>query len=153
MEMTEENKEVNIYTHFFNNSFSKLQAERISPEEIVIALKDGSHHKIPFDVRDRRALFIFDGDIPCGGLPRNGTQVSILSEQHMPVRPGNKRLKREYELPYPYDGIVRRRVVLLPVGSKTVIVRYRPISMAVWYSIVRVSRHNQEVSVQLNNCT
>lgn len=151
--MTSSNStKLSIFTYLHNDQPRKIYGQRIDNTTLIIFGKIHLKH----DIRDERALVVFDGDIPCNGLPRNSTQIDVLGSRKVFVNKSHIRKPKRYELEHPLGECMnddnkdffwlQRRVLLLPAGRATVI-RYRPDSLAVCYSTITVRYENNDVSV------
>ena len=135
-----------VFSYLNNDMARKVPFTRLNPSQIVIHIPEYPATIIDYDFRDQRTMLIFDGDIPCNGLPRSADQVAVLSQYPMNVSSFHTRTARTFELPHPHtvweDGsitvTVSRRVLLLPAG-KAILLRYRQDSLAVWYCFVKVT--------------
>ncbi len=148
------------FTYLHDSPIRKVGVARVNPREIQILLPGDMQRIVKYDERDRRVLVIFDGDIPCNGLPKNGNQICILSETTVSIGRDHVRKGRVFELAHPHpvgaDGQIgftlMRRVVLLPAGN-ALVVRYRPDSLAAWYCLLEVAYTGLEVDVTFRNAT
>ncbi|MEZ4103912.1 MAG: hypothetical protein R3B60_01345 [Candidatus Paceibacterota bacterium] len=146
-----------VFTYLHNDQPRKIQGSRIDEKSIVIYSTDII---ISHDIRDKRALVIFDGDIPCNGLPRNGVQIAMLGEQGIPVKGNHFRLSKSYEMEHPLaeyfvtnkSYLLKRRVLLLPAGRLQLCAFIVPSGLAVWYCVIDVSyKNNKPVVLFLRN--
>jgi len=138
----------------------KVPVERVDGDRITIPVFEKVSIVVRVDERDKRALVVFDGDIPRGGLPRSGTQVWQQNVKLLRCQKEHVRKQRPFELCHPHhprhdtqDGItvlLRRRVLLLPAG-RTVLVRYRPDSLEPVYCFTEVMCNDHGHDVTFRN--
>lgn len=145
-----------VFTYLYEDQPRTIHCKRIDNLSIEVVFADEVKRVVKYNVRDQRALVIFDGDIPYCGLRKKGTQIDILTHQVITMQHEHVRKLQSYELPCLSSAsksgkfIVNRRAILLPAGRSTVI-RYRQYSLAPWYCTIDVSYKDNSPKVLFLN--
>lgn len=115
-----------------------------------------AEYKLQIDPRDRRVLMIFDGHIPCDGLPKQGKVVLSFPVLELKVFKGNVRRPRpEEEQPLWHvfdDGWnkatlqIHRYFLLLPRNQVACLRRYDDRTLRGIYTFVEIT--DKEVIIQ-----
>ncbi len=117
-------------------------------------------HSFKHDVRDQRALIVFDGDILWQGLPKSADEVYCQYVQHT-FRPyAHVRQHRECEESTPTQSVsdnehgrtlrIMRHGILMPAAIACVR-RYRHENLTARYSLITVRRAGEKTEVEWTN--
>lgn len=157
------NTSQHAFGYLYEDHPRRIELTRRDPKTVVLEVPrviDFGPYVVPYDERDQRVLIVFDGEIPWCGIPRAaGEQLAVVVGE-LTVDVSHARKPREGELASPYhipSGVAKtpvplvRHFVLLPAG-RALIMRYRPKSLAGWYSMVEVKKLGPDsVSVDFLN--
>ena len=158
--MTTTQPEVIVHYVLNNSTYGKVKATRLSNHSILVRLPDLAGHDddyvVPMDIRDRRTLFVFDGDVPNGGIPKRANIVRRTNIGFLRVPAENVRKSKLGEEPLPYltfQGkpaalLLYRNFLLLP-GSRSVVRTYRPKSLSPRYLIIEVDKSSGKDNVRV----
>lgn len=135
-----------IFQYLHESAIDTQVVRRIDEKTVSFRLEDGSVYRINVDVRDRRALVVFDGEILFGGLPKNASVVHAESLGAIFCR--EKAMRRELACScaaypkYQYEigriGIELCRYFILLPSCKAIVRKYRQKNLAPVYVIICV---------------
>jgi hypothetical protein len=99
--------------------------------DMSVRSEDGTvqRYQVPYSVRERRPLCVFDGEIPQDGVAQSSRQV--MSEDLFQLAPSvhHTRKVREYQLAIPLPDMLVRRFIIVPQGVG-VLIRFREKTLA-----------------------
>ena len=142
--------ELKAHTYLFNAEPRAYPYSRDNSRTVRLVLPNlvsEEEYVLPYDERDRRALVVFDGDMPWNGLPRNGAVVQRDLLGIVPVGTVHVRKRRTFEEEPPKNlsfadpseaHLALQRWFLLLPGGAALVRRYRPESLAGQYALVEV---------------
>ena len=148
--MSPAQQEVTVHHFLHNNVYGKTKATRLSNKAILIHLPDldgrGEDFVMDMDIRDKRTVFVFDGDVPNGSIPKRAAIARRTNLGLLIVPVENVRLKKEGEEQPPFHIVGRfaelplyRNFLLLP-GSRSIGRLYRTKSPSPRYLIIEVDK-------------
>lgn len=150
--MPEDSQEIIVHHVLHDKWYGRTKAIRVDEKCIAVCLPDlhGEEyvHVISMDARDKRTLFVFDGGIPSGGLPKAGVVVRYFQIGQLRTHFRNIRKSKvgEDQPLFRIDGIeavidLKRNFLLLPHGQ--LLARtYRSRSFSPRYLFVRVDKRS-----------
>ena len=101
--------------------------------------------EVPYEIRDKRALVVFDGDLPWSALPQGCAQVAEYTLGYLNRKDTNLKKYKDYEQCSPLEAtedgariLLKRRFILLNCG-KSLIMRYRQKNIDGWYCMIETS--------------
>jgi hypothetical protein len=135
-----------IFQYLHESAIDTQLMRRIDDKMVLCHLGDGSTYHINVDVRDRRALVVFDGEVLFGGLPKNATIVHTESIGMIFCR--EKAMRKESACPcaaypkYQYEigriGVELSRYFILLPSCKAIVRKYRQKNLSPVYVIICV---------------
>ena len=169
--------EKTIFTYLFGKEQRNLTGT-FGPDGLSVTLPyflSQRKYSVDVDPRDRRALFVFDGDTPWGGLPRSAQEIRQEEILTSLVRIENVRKPRKEEEAPPAQMtrqkaevidmkrsrngtrkvnsiVVVRRFLLLPCGN-TLVRRYEKDTLRPIYTMIEVANGKHGLSVTCRNST
>lgn len=149
------NGKVSVWHYLHGQCHGRADAVR-EEDLLVFSLpnpKDASsplaEYRLQIDPRDRRTLVVFDGHIPCNGLPGRAEVVFSFPLPDLKIPVGNlKRSKLDEENPVWHifdDGKnqatlrIKRYFVLLPNGSFACVKRYDEKTFRTIYAFIEIN--------------
>lgn len=160
---------VPVFHYLYEDAIGKSEAERTSDQEVRIELpyklaNRNFEYLLPVDIRDKRTLVVFDGDVLFGGIPRSGNVIQTKFVDIFDVPIENVRMPKENEkkdhLAYSKSNkrdkiilmTIFRHFLLLPAG-RAAVRRYRPKSLSPQYTLIDVKIQNGKPVVTWINST
>ncbi|MDP3769882.1 MAG: hypothetical protein U1A25_03390 [Candidatus Sungbacteria bacterium] len=159
MPEAEASKEVIVHHVLHDQWYGRTNAVRVDKKCIMFHLPDLQGHDLLhvllMDARDQRTLFVFDGDVLNGGLPKAGAIAHFSHIGQLRTHFRNiRKLKVGEDLSLlrldGTDAVVdlRRNFLLLPHGQ-SVVRSYRPRSLAPRYLFVQVDKKSTPERVNI----
>ncbi len=156
------NHREHCFTYLFGEEPRIVPLTRRDDSEVQVSLgvQPPQTHVIRYDMRDQRALVLFDGDIPWQALPKSADEVfreelQCVFRQHAYIRrnrPCEERMPHQSLVDNDFGRILRivRHGILMPAAIACVR-RYRHENLTARYSLLTVRRALDNTEVEWTN--